>query len=89
MEDSAAEESPKEVNLRDRVFTKAEIDDLEKPKWIEVKDIIFETDKNILDYLSFHCKRWRKQKKNQLNEETISVNNSQRNFRQKGARTGG
>ena len=48
------------VPLRDRVFTKAEIAQLEKKSWIEVKDLIFETDRNILDYLSFHCKRWRK-----------------------------
>jgi len=33
---------------------------LEKKKWIEIKDIIFETDSNVLDYLSWHCKRWRK-----------------------------
>jgi hypothetical protein len=46
--------------IRDRTFTKEELLGLEKKKWIEIKDIIFETDSNVLDYLSWHCKRWRK-----------------------------
>ena len=39
---------------------------LEKRPWIEVKDLIFDTDANILDYLSFHCKRWRQTQNNSL-----------------------
>lgn len=50
--------------LRDREYTKAECEALEKPSWVEIKDLIFETDKNILDYLSYNCKRWRKSKRN-------------------------
>lgn len=53
-------EESKTVPLRDQVMTKADVAKLEKKTWIEVKDVIFETDKNILDYLNFHCKRWRK-----------------------------
>ena len=36
------------VPLRDRNFSKEDITKLTKRKWIEVKDLIFETDKNIL-----------------------------------------
>ena len=32
---------------------------MEKKKWIEIKDLIFETDTSVLDYLGWHCKRWR------------------------------
>ena len=53
-------EGQEHVPLRDRVFTKEEITQLEKKTWIEIKDLIFETDKSILDYLGFHCQRWRK-----------------------------
>ena len=52
-------EANKEVPLRDRVFTNEEVKELEKKTWIEIKDLIFETEPNILDYLSHHCKRWR------------------------------
>ena len=37
-----------------------EIKALEKKKWIEIKDLIFETDASVLDYLSWHCRRVRK-----------------------------
>ena len=55
--------------LRDRVFTKDEIAKLEKKTWIEIKDLIFETDKNILDYLGFHCTQWRKSMAHRLGDE--------------------
>ena len=48
-----------DVPLRDRKFTKEELGELEKQTWIEMKDMIFETDPSILDYLTYHCKRWR------------------------------
>ena len=53
------EANQQEVPLRDKEFTKEEIKELEKKTWIEIKDLIFETEPNILDYLSHHCKRWR------------------------------
>ena len=43
--------------------------ELEKKTWIEMKDMIFETDPNILEYLSYHCKRWRMTQKNGLSED--------------------
>jgi len=45
--------------LRDKEFTKEEIKKLEKKTWIEIKDMIFETEPYILDHLSWHCKRYR------------------------------
>jgi hypothetical protein len=53
-------EKEEEPCIRDREFTKTELTALEKKKWIEIKDLIFETDATVLDYLSWHCKRWRK-----------------------------
>jgi len=53
------EEVAENLPLRDKEFTKEEIIALEKKTWIEIKDLIFETEPSILDYLSFHCKRWR------------------------------
>ena len=58
--------------LRDRVFTKEEIAQLEKKTWIEIKDLIFDTDKNILDYLGFHCSQWRKSMAHRLGDEERS-----------------
>jgi len=53
------DEDPAKILLRDRKFTKSELAKLEKKTWIEIKDLIFETEPKVLDYLSFHCKRWR------------------------------
>lgn len=36
-----------------------EIAALEKPEWRKVKEIILETEENVLGYLNFHCKRYR------------------------------
>ena len=47
------------VPLRDATFTKEELKELENKTWIEMKDMIFETEPSILDYLTYHCKRWR------------------------------
>ena len=58
-----------DVPLRDRKFTKEELGELEKQTWIEMKDMIFETDPSILDYLTYHCKRWRQTKKGALSDE--------------------
>lgn len=46
--------------MRDKTYTKAQLLEMEKKKWIEVKDLIFDTETSVLDYLSWHCKRWRK-----------------------------
>lgn len=54
-EDQANEKVP----LRDATFTKEELKELENKTWIEMKDMIFETEPSILDYLTYHCKRWR------------------------------
>lgn len=32
---------------------------LEKKEWSKMKDIIFDTDDQVLKYLNFHCKRYR------------------------------
>lgn len=40
-----------EVCLRDRKFSKDELAELEKKPWTEIKDLIFETDPQILEYL--------------------------------------
>ena len=63
------DDQPKHVPLRDRTFTKEELKNLEKKTWIEFKDMIFETDPSILDYLTYHCAKWRKTKRCQLSEE--------------------
>jgi len=49
-----------QISIRDQTFTKEDIKRLKKHTWIEVKDLIFETEPKILEYLSFHCRRWRK-----------------------------
>ena len=60
-------EVPQELlPLRDREFTKSELAALEKKSWIEVKDLIFETEPSVLDYLSYHCTRWRVTQNNNL-----------------------
>ena len=59
-----SEEADKETSLRDGQFTKSQLMQLEKKSWIEIKDLIFETESNILDYLSYHCKRWRQSQSN-------------------------
>ena len=48
VEPDEEDKQEQKVPLRDRVFSKADITKLTKRKWIEVKDLIFETDKNIL-----------------------------------------
>ena len=53
------DDDPAKVILRDRKFNKTELAQLEKKTWIEIKDLIFETEPSVLDYLSYHCKRWR------------------------------
>ena len=64
------EEVAENLPLRDKEFTKEEIIALEKKTWIEIKDLIFETEPSILDYLSFHCKRWRQSQANNLLESS-------------------
>ena len=52
-----------------RVFSKADIPKLTKRKWIEVKDLIFETDKNVLQGIRYDMIRWRKADNLQLNKD--------------------
>lgn len=61
--------SDDDIPLRDRTFTKEELLKLEKKKWIEIKDLIFETDTAVLDYLSWHCRRWRKSQAGELEKD--------------------
>ena len=60
--------------LRDREFTKSELAALEKKSWIEVKDLIFETEPSVLDYLSYHCNRWRVTQNNNLADIALAKN---------------
>ena len=64
---------PTKVALRDRKFSKAELSQLEKKTWIEIKDLIFETEPSVLEYLSYHCKRFRMTSSNQLAEEIKKI----------------
>ena len=64
------------VPLRDREFNREELMELENKTWIEMKDMIFETDPNILEYLSYHCKRWRMTNKNGLSEDYKKLKNT-------------
>ena len=63
-----------ELPLRDREFTKEELARLEKKTWIEIKDLIFETEPQVLDYLSYHCKRWRVTASNNLADISLAKN---------------
>ena len=64
------------VPLRDMKFTKEELKELENKTWIEMKDMIFETEPSILDYLTYHCKRWRQTKRCALSDEYNRLKNS-------------
>lgn len=57
--DEGDDQDNEKVPLRDATFTKEELKELENKTWIEMKDMIFETEPSILDYLTYHCKRWR------------------------------
>ena len=71
--------SDDDIPLRDRTFTKEELLKLEKKKWIEIKDLIFETDTAVLDYLSWHCRRWRKSQAGELEKDIPKLNLSKKN----------
>ena len=58
---------PDEEEL-EKIKRKEEIAALEKPDWKKVKDIILETEENVLGYLSFHCRRYRDVKNLKFNE---------------------
>lgn len=60
--------------------------ELENKTWIEMKDMIFETDPNILEYLSYHCKRWRMTKKNGLSEDYKKLKNTLHGGSSRGAK---
>ena len=70
------EQGNEKVPLRDATFTKEELKELENKTWIEMKDMIFETEPSILDYLTYHCKRWRQTKRCALSEEYNRLKNS-------------
>ena len=54
-DDAESEIDLTKVPLRDREYTKDELMALEQKTWIEMKDLIFETDPHILDHLKQHC----------------------------------
>ena len=62
------------MNLRDRKFSKQELAKLEKKSWIEIKDLIFETEPQVLDYLSYHCKKYRDIQDNKLADINLAKN---------------
>ena len=66
-EPEEAKEEPDEEEL-EKLKRKEEIAALEKPDWRKVKDIILETEENVLGYLSFHCRRYRDVKNLKFNE---------------------
>ena len=62
------DEDEQEVQcLRDRKFTKTELAQLEKKEWGNLKDLFFDTDKQVLEYLAFHSDRQRQFKKKNMN----------------------
>ena len=50
------------------------MNELEKKTWIEIKDLIFETDPRILEHLADHCRRWRTMK-NKKNIDLSTIKN--------------
>ena len=46
-----------------------ELKKMEKRAWIEMKDMIFSTDENILDHLNNHCDHWRRIKRHELDSD--------------------
>lgn len=71
-------------NLRDRTFTKSELAKLEKKSWIEIKDLIFETEPQVLDYLSHHCRRYRDIQANNLADIALAKNKGKNSARRGG-----
>lgn len=77
-------EGENEKNLRDRTFTKSELAKLEKKSWIEIKDLIFETEPQVLDYLSHHCRRYRDIQDNKLADIALAKNKAKLSGRRGG-----
>lgn len=61
---------PDEEEL-EKIKRQEEIAALEKPDWKRIKDIILETEENVLGYLSFHCKRYRDVKNGKFTETQL------------------
>ena len=57
----------KQVDLQD--LEPEELKKMEKKAWIEMKDMIFSTDENILDHLNSHCAHWRRIKRHELDND--------------------
>ena len=55
------------MTLRDRELTKSELSKLEKKEWGALKNLFFDTDNGVLDYLGNHAERQRLFKRNKLN----------------------
>ena len=53
------EKSIKEESEGEKMTSKEKIAALEKKEWGKMKDIIFDSEESVLNYLSFHCKRYR------------------------------
>ena len=59
------EEENKNKCLRDAELSKTELAKIEKKEWGDLKDLVFETEMKVLDYLAFHAQRQRQFKKQQ------------------------
>ena len=81
--ENGGEIDKQKIPLRDRIFTKSELAALEKKTWIEVKDLIFETEPSVLDYLSYHCNRWRVTQANNLADIALAKNKVKTSGRRK------
>ena len=49
------EEENKNKCLRDAELSKTELAKIEKKEWGDLKDLVFETEMKVLDYLAFHA----------------------------------
>ena len=55
--DDKNEDDKKTECLRDVQLSKKELAKLDKKEWGSIKDLVFETDDKVLDYLAFHANR--------------------------------
>ena len=60
-EKNVSEGSKEELDEEElhKIKRQEEIAALERPEWRKVKEIILETEENVLSYLNFHCRRYR------------------------------
>ena len=58
--------------MRDQIFTKEDVVKREKKHWNEIMDMLFDTEKPVLDYLQSHLVTLRKTRLNKLNEDALA-----------------